>query len=447
MNITEFQEKLLQQALQAGLTEAEVYFERKQSFQCKLHEGEIDSYETSEDGGLSLRGLYEGKMGYAYTEKLDDDSIAFLIDSVKKNASILDEDDGTDIFEGSSDYAKHSFYNEELETIGIPEKIELLRSIEKKIRTYDPRIVTLDYCIIGQFTTERSLMNSKALSLSQKENGLIIYLSVVVKDGDEMKTASYRKMTRDFASLHADDIAKAVAEEALANLGEKSIPSGKYPIIIRNDAAASLLAIYFSIFSAENTQKNQSLLKGKVGQKVASDALTLVSDPFHPDALTGSNFDGEGVATKKCDIILNGTLQTLLHNRKTAKIEGCETTGHAYKDSYKGTLTVAPQNLYVAPGNKTNDELITSVTEGVLITNLSGLHSGTNTISGDFSVEATGFHIKDGKIASPIKQMTIAGNFFTLMKDVEETSSELYFLPYGYGSSSLLVKELSVTVE
>ncbi len=100
-----------------------------------------------------------------------------------------------------------------MEIIGIPEKIELLRSIEKKIRTYDPRIVTLDYCIIGQFTTECSLMNSKALSLSQKENGLIIFLSVVVKDGNEMKTASYRKMTRDFASLHADDIVKAVAEE------------------------------------------------------------------------------------------------------------------------------------------------------------------------------------------------------------------------------------------
>ena len=172
-----------------------------------------------------------------------------------------------------------------------------------------------------------------------------------------------------------------------------------------------------------------------------------MSDPFYPNTLTGSNFDGEGVATKKCDIISNGTLQTLLHNRKTAKIEGYETTGHAYKDSYKGTLTVAPQNLYVAPGNKTNDELIASVAEGVLITDLSGLHSGTNTVSGDFSVEATGFYIEDGKVTSPVKQMTIAGNFYTLMKDVEETGSELYFLPHGYGSSSILVKELAITVE
>lgn len=78
---------------------------------------------------------------------------------------------------------------------------------------------------------------------------------------------------------------------------------------------------------------------------------------------------------------------------------------------------------------------------------MSGLHSGTNTVTGDFSVAAKGFHIENGKIASPVKQMTIAGNFFEFLHDIKETSSELYFLPKGYGSSSLLVKELSVTVE
>ena len=117
--------------------------------------------------------------------------------------------------------------------------------------------------------------------------------------------------------------------------------------------------------------------------------------------MAGSNFDGEGVATKKRTIISNGTLETLLHNRKTAKKEGVETTGHARKSSYKSTFTVAPMNMYIAPGEKSKEELIASVEDGVLITGLSGLHSGTNTVSGDFSVAATGFHIKDGKIASP----------------------------------------------
>ena len=447
MTSTEFQEKLLQKAIEAGFKEAEVYFEQKSSFQCQLFEGEIDSYETSEDSGLGLRGIYNGKMGYSYSEKIDEESISFLIESAKANADILDEDDGTDIFEGSSEYSSHQYYNEELASIPITEKIELLRSIEHKIRTYDSRIVNLDYCLLEEFSTNRSLINSKDLSLTQKENGLIIYVSTVVKDGKEMKTGRYMKMTRDFYSLDDDKIAKEAAEEALSNLGGKSIPSGKYPIILRYDAAALLIGIFMSIFSADNAQKNQSLLKGKVGQKVASDVFTLLNDPFHPDALTGSNFDGEGVATKKQAIILNGTLQTLLHNRKTAKIEGCETTGHAHKDSYKSSLTIAPQNLYTSPGNRKQDDIIASVSEGILITDLSGLHSGTNTISGDFSVAATGFHIKDGRIATPVKQMTIAGNFFDFLKDIEETSSELYFHPYGYGSSSLLVKELSVTVD
>ncbi|MGE7914633.1 TldD/PmbA family protein [Lysinibacillus xylanilyticus] len=447
MNIAEYQEKLLNNAIEAGFKEAEVYYERKNSFQCMLYEGQIDSYETSEDAGLSLRGLYNGKMGYAYTEKLDDDSISFLINSAKTNADVLDEDEGIDIFEGSNEYTSYEFYNEELETIGIPEKIELLRLIEQKIRAYDSCIVTLDYCVLQEYGTERSLANSKDLSLSHKENGLVIFLSTVVKEGEELKTGRYLKMTRDFHSLNADEIAKAAAEEALANLGEKSIPSGKYPIILRSDATASLLSTFMPVLSAENAQKNQALLKGKVGQKVASDTFTLLNAPFHPEALSGASFDGEGVATKEQAVILDGTLQTLLHNRKTAKKEGCETGGHAHKDSYKGTLSIAPQNLYISPGKRSQEALIASVSEGVLITELSGLHSGTNTISGDFSVAAQGFHIQDGKIASPVKQMTIAGNFFDFLNNIEETSSELYFLPNGYGSSSLLVKELSVTVE
>ncbi|WP_391120958.1 TldD/PmbA family protein [Psychrobacillus sp. L3] len=447
MNITEFQKELLIKAMDAGFKEAEVYYEHTETFQCMIFKGEIDSYETSEDGGLSLRGLYNGKMGYAYTEKLDEDSISFLIDKAKANADVLDEDDGTDIFEGSKEYTGHKFYSQELANVPIPEKIELIKLIEKKVLAYDPRIVTLNYCILQDFSGDRVIANNKGLSIDEKKNGLIIFVSTVVKDGEEMKTGSFIKMTRDFSSLDADEIAREAAEEALSNLGEKSIPVGKYTIIMRHDAAASLLATYTPIFSAENTQKDQSLLKGKVGEKVASEIFTLLDGPSHPDAVTGSNFDGEGVATRKRAIVSNGTLETLLHNRKTAKMEGVETTGHAHKASYKSTLTIAPQNMYIAPGKRTKEDLIASVTNGVLITELSGLHSGTNTISGDFSLAAKGFYIQDGKISAPVKQMTIAGNFFDYMKEIEEIGSDIHFLPGGFGSPSLRVKELSVTVD
>ncbi|WP_318616676.1 TldD/PmbA family protein [Sporosarcina sp. YIM B06819] len=447
MTINEFQEKLLAEAMDAGFKEVEVYYERSESFQLMIFEGEIDSYETSEEGGLGLRGLYNGKMGYAYTEKIEEASIPFLIDSAKANADVLDEDDGTDIFEGSDNYSGHNLYSEELANITIPEKIELIKSIEKKTLAYDPRIITLNYCVLQDYSGERVMANNKGLSLNEKKNGLVIFVSAVAKDGEEMKTGSCIKMTQDFTSLNADEIAKEAAEEALSNLGEQSIPTKKYPIVMRYDASASLLATFTPIFSAENTQKDLSLLKGKVGEKIAAESFTVLDDPFHPEALAGTNFDGEGVATGKRTIVSNGTLETLLHNRKTAKKDGVETTGHARKSSYKSTLTVAPLNMYIAPGNKSKEDLIGSLKEGILITSLAGLHSGVSTISGDFSVAATGFYIKDGKIATPVKQMTIAGNFFDYMKGIEEVGADLKFAPGGYGSPSLIVKELSVTVD
>ncbi|MBO0602602.1 TldD/PmbA family protein [Sporosarcina sp. E16_3] len=447
MTINEFQKKLLAEAVEMGFEEAEVYYKKSESFRVMIFKGEIDSYETSEEGGLGFRGLYNGKMGYAYTEKIEESSIAFLIDSAKANADVLDEDDGTDIFEGSETYTKHDFYSEELAQVPTLKKIELIKSIEAKVFAYDPRIVTLNYCMLQDFSEERVMANNKGLSLNEKQNGLIIYISAVVKDGEEMKTGSFSKMTRDFNELDADTIAKEVAEEALSNLGEQSIPTRKYPIIMRHDASASLLAAFTPIFSAENTQKGQSLLKGKVGEKIAAETFTLLDDPSHPDAIAGSNFDGEGVATQKRAIVSNGTLETLLHNRKTAKKDGVKTTGHARKPSYKSTLTIAPLNMYIAPGNKSKEELIASIEEGVFITSLAGLHSGVSTVSGDFSIAATGFHIKGGKIASAVKQMTIAGNFFGFLKDIEEVGADLKFMPGGYGSPSLVVKELSVTVD
>ena len=108
-------------------------------------------------------------------------------------------------------------------------------------------------------------------------------------------------------------------------------------------------------------------MKGKVGEKIAAESFQLLDDPFHPDAMAGTNFDGEGVATEKRTIVSNGILETLLHNRKTAKKDGVETTGHARKSSYKSTLTIAPLNMYIAPGKKSKEDLIASLEEGILL--------------------------------------------------------------------------------
>jgi len=276
---------------------------------------------------------------------------------------------------------------------------------------------------------------------------LYVIVEAIVKDGEETKTSFEFKVTKDFQRLNAKEIAKKAADEALSQLRSRNITSKEYPILLRNDAAANLLATYSTNFSAENTQAGISFLKDKLGKQIAGQKITIVDDPFLEDGLASRTFDSEGVATKKLTLVESGVLQSLLHNQKTAKKDQTETTGHAHKDSYKSVVKVGPSNLYLEPSTTPFEAVLASMDEGILITKLQGLHSGANTVSGDFSLAANGFYVKDGKVQYPVNQMTIAGNFYQLLKNVEEIGSDLTFPLSPVGSPSVLVKSLAVTVE
>lgn len=451
MDIREFQTKLFARAREFGYNEAELYYQRTENFDCRLFKGEIDSYQSAEVAGVSFRGLYGDKMGYAFTERLTDDAIDYLLENARENAQIVEGEEVDEVFAGSPAYENQRFDSERLRGVSEGEKIEFLKELERQILAYDERVTGTDYCMIGSADAERLLSNSKGLSLSDRQNSLYLYVSVVAKAGGEVKTGSCEKVTRDFHSLAAAELARDACEAALSQLGAQAIQSKPYPVVLRNDMAATLLSTYASIFSAEEAQKGRSRLQDKVGEGVAVAGFNLVDDPFRPDGLASRNFDGEGSASRRLQVIGKGRLNSLLHNRKTAKKAGLESTGHAHKPSYKGAIGIAPSNLFVEPTGLSLDELLGGVREGVLITELSGLHSGANPISGDFSLAALGFYIKDGKIESAVNQMTIAGNFFELLNSIEAIGGDLEFAPPGgggyIGSPSLLVRQLSVTVD
>ncbi len=447
MNIQEFQQKLFHLAEDNGFSEMELYYEREAKFGCGLFKGEIDSYETSEIAGVSFRGLYKGKMGYAFTEKIDEDSLLYLVENAKENAQYIEDEVQEDIFAGSKEYWSGSYYSEELEKVTIPEKIELLKAIENEIYAYNERVSGTNYFMLESGESERAILNSKGLSLKERTNHIGMYISVIVKQGDETKTGAFFKVTRDFSIFDPKEIARDAVEDALAKLNAQSAESKKYPVLLRNDAAGSLLQTFSSVFSAEDAQKGQSLLKDKVGVGIAVSQLDLIDDPLLEAGMYSRTFDSEGVATFKKEIVKAGTLETLLHNRKTAGKAGVESTGNAYKSSYKGSLTVSPSNLYIKPMDKSFEELTASIDEGIIITDLAGLHSGADTVSGDFSVAANGYYVKDGKVQNAVKQMTIAGNFYDLLNNIEEIGSDLEFFMSNVASPSLLIKELAVTVE
>jgi len=448
MNFEEFRDKLMHAAHIAGFKEYELYYVSGESFRVGIFQKEVDSYTVNSGTGLSFRGLYNDKMGYAYTEILDEDAINLLVESAKSNAIIIENDDKEFIFEGSSVYSKVEGYSQELSKVSAEEKITLALELEEQAFKQSDKVKNVKGCMVQSAQGLVRLVNSKGLELINRSNIMFAALSPVIKDGEKVNNASAYKCTRKFGEINAKELAEEAVGKALAYIGAQPVKSGLYKIAFKNDVACDILETFSGIFSADNVQKGKSILKGKLGKAIASKKLTLIDDPLLLEGLGSMPFDAEGVATYTKEIIREGELMTYLYNLKTAQKDGVKTTGNASKASYASPVDTAVFNFYVKPGTKGFEELLEDIDEGLLITELQGLHSGANEVSGDFSLGAKGFLIKNGKKDRPVDQITVAGNFYKLLEDVEEVGSDLKFEPPSsggcFGSPTIILKELSV---
>jgi len=444
MDFNLFKEELFKEAKTSGFEECEIYYSDAENLSLNVYEGEVEKYKLTNAFGLSFRGKINGKMGYSYTEILDEEAIKTLITNAKGAALAIENEDVQFIYEGDKEYKELDCYKKELDNLKPDELISLALEMEKECKKQCDKVVNFQGCGIGYGKATYGIINSKGLNLKNERNSLTAYVVPIVEENSEKYDGMGYIIAKIVGDIKPNDLAKQALEEALSKVGGKSIPSGKYKIIINNEAMVSLLGTFSGIFNAEQAQKGLSLLKGKEGEIIASDIITLIDDPHLEDGLGTTSFDDEGVATYKKEIITNGKLNTLLYNLKTAYKAEVKSTGNGFKGSYASTVGVSATNFYIKPGEKSFEDLCNEVKEGVIITEFAGLHSGASAITGDFSLAAKGFMIENGKKTFPIEQITVAGNFFTLLKDIEEVGSDLKFPMSSLGCPSVVVKELSV---
>lgn len=432
------------------MEDLEVFIQNNKQVEIRVFKGEVDKYSISESGGLSLRGISNGKMGYSYTEKLDESSIDMLINEACENSKYIDSPDEEVIFEGSDEYMEIQRKEEKLSNIAAEEKIEFLINLEKEALSLDKRVIAVQACGYEEFQTERYILNTKGVDLSDKSSAAIAYIIIIAKDGEDTKTGMSFRIFNDFSEIDYKEMAMEAVKEGLSMLGASSIKSDSYPVIFKNTVFADILSAFGPIFTADQVQKGLSLLKGKINKQIASEIFTLVEDPFLVNGFNSRSFDDEGHKTTYKKIIDKGVLKTYLYNLKTAKKDGVKSTGNGYRSSYKSSVTIAPTNVYLEKGDMSLEELISTIEKGIYIINVQGLHSGLNQVSGDYSLSAYGYEIENGKIKRPVNQITIAGNFFETLMDIEAIGNDLEFtLPsYGYiGSPSIKIKKLSVSGE
>ena len=447
MELELFVDSLFKKASEAGFSEYEVYYVDRESLGISVYKEEVEKYNLNNSAGLSFRGKLGDRIGYSYTEILEEDAIDMLVKKAKENVSAIENNDIQFIYEGDKEYKEISTYYEALENLAPDKLINIAINMEKEAKKYCDKVESFSGCAISYSSGKHGIINSKGLNLKNKSNLLTAYVVPIVKDGENMYDGCGYVVAKSLDEIDPAKIAKMGVDEALSKIGATSIPAGNYKVIINNEAMVSLLSTFAGIFSGDAVQKGLSLLKGKEGEIIASDIVNLVDDPHLKDGLASVAFDDEGVATVKTYLIQDGKLNTLLHNLKTANKAGVKSTGNGFKASYASPISVSPTNFYIEPGVNSLEEMTKKIDKGLIITDLAGLHSGANSITGDFSLAAKGFYIENGVKTHPVEQITVAGNFFTLLTDIEEVGNDLKFPMSSVGSPSIMIKELSIAGE
>ncbi|MDY2981500.1 MAG: TldD/PmbA family protein [Fusobacterium sp.] len=442
-----FIDKLFEKASLKGINEFEIYFLSNLNTSIKIYQGKIENFSNNQNQGISFRGMVDGKMGYSYSESMEDEDIDFLINEVIENASCIESLDKQFIYGEKANYTDTITYSSAIENLDTDFVKDFLIKMEEYALSINERVKKVNFCSFAIGSGEKIIKNSKGLELHSKENICYTYISVIAEENGIVKTGSHFQLGRDFSKFDYKELSEVAVKRALNKFGTITLTEVPKTCVIENLAFSSLLGAMSNIFSAEVVQKNISKLKGKLNESVASSIVTLVDDPFLKDGLANSSFDDEGVPTSYKEIIQDGVLKTYLYNLKTAYKDGVSSTGNGIKGSYKGTVGISSFNLYIKPSSKSFDKMIENIKEGIFITDFAGLHSGLNTISGDFSLAGEGFYIKDGKIDRPLNQITISGNFFDLLKNIKDIANDIKFSFSSVGSPSIMVEGLKVVVD
>ena len=397
---------------------------------------EISTVSYSRSGSMVVRCVVGGKSGYAASELVTPEAAALIVETACDNATVVDEADQVGLFPGSDHYETSRDTCLEL-----PDTDALrARALKLQELAYaaSDKVVDGTLSVVTGMNIVQDVMNSAGLQLHY-ETGLVFQgVQAAVKEGED---AADDFCLSDISKKSPEETVQKAVDGALSKLGADTVPSGKYNIIMDSATICSLMQRYCDVFSARSAYLKTTLLAGREGEQVASGRLTLIDDPFYPEKFGHCPFDGEGVAVYTKKVIENGVLNTLLYNRMYAKLLGKQTTGNA-----SSATGIEPKGLYIAPGSLSNEELLRKLGDGLYLTSLQGLHAGANVQSGDFSLQADGFLVKDGVKTAPVKNFTVAGNFFQLLKQVADVSSEVKFgVGSDFGAPDVLFTDMAIS--
>ena len=426
-------------AMKAGASDAEAAAREGDEFSVNVRMGEVETLTESGSRGLGLRVFLGARSGSASTSDLTAEGIRQLVESALALAHVTEEDKFIGLPEtaefGSVDTrltgdGLHLCY-EDVYSLPGPERIEWARRAEAAALAADPRIVNSDGGSFGASTGWKALANSRGFVGSYRSSFATIAAAPLAVDANgKMQRDGWWSSARSFAHLDSPEAVGAeAARRALRRLGARRVPTQKVPIVFAPETARSILGSIFEAVSGDAIWRGASFLAGKLDEQIAPRGLTIVDDntmllPTGAGGFGTSPFDDEGLTSRRTVVVENGVLRNYLLNTYAARKLGMKSTHNAAR-GLAGAPGIGCGNLYLQPGNPTNEQILGEISAGFYVTSLMGF--GVNVVTGDYSRGATGLWIENGQLTHAVEEVTIAGNLADMLLGVTAIGNDLVF--------------------
>jgi len=415
-------EESVRKCLKKGADAAEVYIETSRNLSLEVRKGEVETVQEAAGFGAGFRVFVKGKLAFASSNDLGEKALEDAIGRAIEFAKITTPDQNNVLpgDRGMTDVA--GLYDPQIAQVPMEQKIELAKTAEK-LAMKDPRITKSDGASYREAEGEVIVANSNGLLKSYKAGGCAFGVSVVAEKGEQKSSGSESCSRRFYKELKpAEEIAAKAARDAYEMLDPRPVKTQQAAVIFSPDVAYALLGGILGAINGERVLQGASFLGKKMGQRIGSDLITLIDDGTREKGMASEPFDGEGVPTQKRLIVDRGVLKGFLYNTIVAKRAGVQSTGNASRGGFTSLPGIGPHSFYMAAGGAKPEEIIKATKVGLLVKEVTGY--GINPVNGNFSGGAAGFWVEDGKIAFPVKGLTIAGTAEAMLNGIDMVADD-----------------------
>jgi PmbA protein len=446
MSLEDAARRAVEAAVSAGASDADAWAEESTSRRVRVYAGEVESLSDAGGRGIGIRAFAGARSGYAYGTDLTDEGVGELARAARDAAELADEDEHEGLPEELGTAEVNGLASPAFADWTTERKVELALAVERAARAREG-VTQVENAVYSDSDGSVALANSRGFAASYSVTNAWAYASAFAGEGADLMTGLGVGMGRDPSELDAEAIGAEAADRALALVGARQPSSRRCPVVLDAFVAASFVGFIGSMLSADAVQRGRSLFADKEGEEVADPALRLADDGTDPDGPSTAPFDGEGAPTRRNALIEDGRLLGFLYDSHTARRAGRSTTGNASRGSYRSPPAVGTTNLVVEGGDRDMDGLLAQAGDGLYVTEVAGLHSGVNPVSGTFSVGAVGRLVENGELAGPVREMTIASDLVSMLKAVRAVGSDPRWVPFGGSvkAAPVLVGEMAVS--